>query len=88
MPDTNDRVLALLEELVELQKAANAAQRESLHKVEQFQAESRQRAEQAIGLQQAALVRQRWFVRVWLGLIVFVLACVLGLLWALARYLR
>jgi hypothetical protein len=37
---------------------------------------------------EVAVERQRWFVRVWLGLIVFIVACIAGLLIAASRYLH
>jgi hypothetical protein len=88
MADTDDRINALLEQLVELQKTANERQQQALHKTEQYYADARARSEQAIELQKTALTRQRWFVRVWLGLIVFIVAIVAGLLAALSRYLH
>ena len=88
MPDADTRTIALLEELVALQKVANAQQLQAVQKNEQYYADARLRTEHAIGLQQTAVQRQRWFVRVWLGTIVFILACVIGLLIALSRYLH
>lgn len=88
MSDTDARTVALLEELVALQKTANEQQRQALERTERYNAEARERSEHAIALQQLAVARQRWFVRVWLGLIVFVLACAAGLLLALSRYLH
>jgi hypothetical protein len=88
MSDADARVVALLEELVDLQATANEQQRQALHKTEQYYADARARTETAIELQKVAVARQRWFVRVWLGLIVFIVACVAGLLIAVSRYLH
>jgi hypothetical protein len=88
MPDTSERVVALLEELVALQKTANERQQQAIQKSEQYYADARRRTEHAIELQKTAVERQRWFVRVWLGLIVFIVACVAGLLVAVSRYLH
>jgi len=88
MSDADARVVALLEELAGLQKTANEQQRQALLKTEQYYADARARAETAIELQKLAVDRQRWFVRVWLGLIVFIVACIAGLLIAVSRYLH
>ena len=88
MTDVDDRTIALLEQLVELQKTANERQQQALQKTEQYYADARTRTEQAIELQKTAVARQRWFVRVWLGLIVFIVAIVAGLLLAVSRYLH
>jgi hypothetical protein len=88
MSNADERVVALLEELVALHKAANDRQLLVLQKTEQFQADARARSEVAIELQKVAVARQRWFVRVWLGLIVFIVACIAGLLIAVSRYLH
>ena len=88
MSDADARVVALLHELVDLQRTANEQQRQALLKTEQYYADARARAETAIELQKLAVERQRWFVRVWLGLIVFIVACVAGLLIAVSRYLH
>jgi len=88
MTDADARVVALLEELAGLQKTANEQQRQALLKTEQYYADARARAETAIELQKLAVERQRWFVRVWLGLIVFIVACIAGLLIAVSRYLH
>ena len=88
MTDADARVVALLEELAGLQKTANEQQRQALLKTEQYYADARARAETAIELQKLAVDRQRWFVRVWLGLIVFIVACIAGLLIAVSRYLH
>jgi len=88
MSDADARVVALLEELAGLQKTANEQQRQALLKTEQYYADARARTETAIELQKLAVERQRWFVRVWLGLIVFIVACVAGLLIAVSRYLH
>jgi hypothetical protein len=88
MPELNDRAVALLERLVELQAAANARQEQALAASERQYAEARRRSEEAIALQKTAVERQRWFVRVWLGLIVFIVAVVAGLLVAIGRYLH
>jgi len=86
MSDADARVVALLEELVALQKTANERQQQTLQLAERNYADARQRAEQSIELQKTAVERQRWFVRVWLGLIVFIVACAAGLLIAVSRY--
>ena len=88
MSDADARVVALLEELVALQKTANERQQQTLQLAERNYADARQRAEQSIELQKTAVERQRWFVRVWLGLIVFIVACIAGLLIAVSRYLH
>jgi len=88
MPDLNDRVIALLEQLVPLQASANARQEQALATAERQYAETRRRSEDAIGLQKTAVDRQRWFVRLWLGMIVFIVAVIAGLLVALSRYLH
>jgi hypothetical protein len=88
MSDADARVVALLEELVDLHKTANEQQRQALQKTEQYYADARARSEAAIELQKVAVTRQRWFVRVWLGLIVFIVACIAGLLIAVSRYLH
>jgi len=88
MSDADARVVALLEELVALQKTANERQQQTLQLAERNYADARQRAEQSIELQKTAVERQRWFVRVWLGLIVFIVACAAGLLIAVSRYLH
>jgi hypothetical protein len=88
MADADPRTVALLEELVALQKTANAQQREALQKTDRYYDEARQRTERAIELQQTAVARQRWVVRVWIGMLVFIVACVAGLLWSLSRYLH
>ena len=88
MSDADARVVALLEELVDLQRTANEQQRQAIQKTEQYYADARARTEAAIELQEVAVARQRWFVRVWLGLIVFIVACVAGLLIAVSRYLH
>jgi hypothetical protein len=88
MSDADARVVALLEELAGLQKTANEQQRQALLKTEQYYADARARTETAIELQKLAVERQRWFVRVWLGLIVFFVACIAGLLIAVSRYLH
>ena len=87
-PETSQRIVALLEELVEQQRGANERQQQALARSEQYNAEARERAERAIALQQAAVARQRWIVRVWIGLIVFIVAGIGGLLWALAGLLH
>jgi len=88
MPDVNDRVVALLEQLVELQRVANARQEQALAAAERQYAESRLRSEEAIGLQKTAVARQRWFVRAWLGLIVVVFAAIAAVLILIAPYLH
>ena len=88
MPDANERTVALLEQLVELQKTANERQQQALDRTERYYADAQKRTELAIELQKTAVARQRWFVRVWLGLIVFIVGCVAGLLWAVSRYLH
>ena len=88
MSDADGRVIALLEELVDLQRTANEQQQQALRKSEQYYADARARTETAIELQKVAVERQRWFVRVWLGLIVFIVACIAGLLIAVSRYLH
>jgi hypothetical protein len=88
MAIADERVVALLEELVGLQKTANEQQRRAALTSEQYYLDARQRTQTALDLQQVAVTRQRWFVRVWLGMIVFVVACVAGLLVALSRYLH
>ncbi|HSC10328.1 MAG TPA: hypothetical protein VLC97_05090 [Rhodanobacteraceae bacterium] len=88
MSDSDARVVALLHELVDLQRTANEQQLQALQRTEQYYADARVRAETAIELQKVAVERQRWFVRVWLGLIVFVVACAAGLLIAVSRYLH
>ena len=88
MSDADARVVALLHELVDLQRTANEQQLQALQRTEQYYADARVRAETAIELQKVAVERQRWFVRVWLGLIVFVVACAAGLLIAVSRYLH
>ena len=88
MSDAEARVVALLEELVDLQRTANEQQRQALQKTEQYYADARARTEAAIELQKVAVARQRWFVRVWLGLIVFIVAAITGLLIAVSRYLH
>ena len=88
MSDPDARVLTLLHELVDLQRTANEQQLQALLRTDQYYADARARAETAIGLQKVAVERQRWFVRVWLGLIVFIVACVAGLLIAVSRYLH
>ena len=88
MADTDTRTVALLEELVALQKIANEQQHQALERTERYYADALERTEQAIALQKAAVGRQRLFVRVWLGTIVFVLAAIVGLLLALSRWLH
>ena len=88
MSDTDTRTVALLEELIALQKTANEQQRQALERSERYYADARERTEQAIALQKTAVARQRWVVRVWLGTIVFVLAAIVGLLLALSRWLH
>ena len=88
MAAVDERVVALLEELVDLQKTANEQQRRATLTSEQYYLDARARTQTALELQQVAVTRQRWFVRVWLGMIVFVVACVAGLLVALSRYLH
>jgi hypothetical protein len=88
MPDANDRIISLLEQLVDLQKTANERQQQALAASERHFAEARERSGQAIELQRMAIARQRWFVRVWLGAIVFIVAVIAGLLWILSRYLH
>lgn len=88
MADADPRIVALLEELVALQKTAGERQEQMLQRSDQYFAAARERTERAIELQKTAVARQQWFVRLWLGLIVFVLACVGGLLLALNRYLH
>jgi hypothetical protein len=87
MSDADARVVALLEELVDLQKTANEQQRQAVQKNEQYYVDARARTETAIELQKAAVERQRWFVRVWLGLIVFIVASAAGLLIVVSRHL-
>jgi len=84
----DERVVALLEELVDLQRKANEQQQQAVLATAQYYADARQRTQAALDLQQVAVTRQRWFVRVWLGMIVFVIACVAGLLVAVSRYLH
>jgi hypothetical protein len=88
MPELNDRAVALLERLVELQSAANARQEQALAASEAQYAEARRRGEEAIALQKTAVERQRWFIRVWLGVLVFIIAVIAGLLVVLGRYLH
>jgi hypothetical protein len=88
MSDADARAVALLQELVELQRTANEQQRLAMQKTEQYYAEARTRTEAAIEWQKIAVVRQRWFVRVWLSLIVFIVACAAGLPIAVSRYLH
>ena len=88
MPDPNERIIVLLEQLVSLQNTANERQQQALAVMERQYAEARQRPEHAIELQTIAVRRQRWFVRVWLALIVFIVAAIVGLLWAVSGYLR
>ena len=88
MSDADARVIALLEELVDLQRTANEQQQQALQKSEQYYTDARARTETAIELQKVAVERQRWFVRVWLGLIVFIVACIAGVLIAVSRYLH
>jgi len=88
MSDADARVVALLHELVDLQRTANEQQLQALQKTERYYADARARTETAIELQKVAVERQRWFVRVWLGLTVFIVACVAGLLIAVSRYLH
>ena len=80
MPDANERILSLLGRFVDLQVTANESRRRALATDVRYYAEARQRTGQAIGLQQAAVARQRWFVRVWLGVNVVVAAIIAGLL--------
>jgi len=86
MSDADARVVALLHELVDLQRTANEQQLQALQRTEQYYADARAPTETAIELQKVAVERQRWFVRVWLGLIVFIVACAAGLLIAVSRY--
>ena len=88
MSEHETRIVSLLEELVALQKAAAARQEQMLQQNDQQNAAARERGERAIGLQQTAVARQRWFVRVWLGTLVFVIAAIVGVLFALSRYLH
>jgi len=88
MSAADERVVALLEQLVDLQKTANDQQQRAILLTEQYYADARQRTQAALDLQQVAVTRQRWFGRVWLGMIVFVIACIAGLLVALSRYLH
>ena len=88
MSDSDARVVALLHELVDLQRTANEQQLLALQRTDQYHADARARAETAIELQKVAVARQRWFVRAWLGLIVFIVACIAGLLIAGSRYLH
>ena len=88
MADASEHTIALLEDLVTLHKAAAERQERLFAATQQHYAEARRRTEEAIALQKTAVARQRWAVKVWLGVLVFVLACVLGLLLALSRYLH
>ena len=72
MPDSNSSIESLLTELVELQKVANAQQMRAIENSERFYAEARERTESSIALQKTAVAKQGLFVRVWLGLILFV----------------
>jgi len=88
MSDAAARIVALLAELVALQKAAGERQLQMLERGDRQFAEARERSERAIGLQKTAVDRQRRFVRAWAALIVFVIAVVVGLLIAVSRYLH
>jgi hypothetical protein len=88
MADADARIIALLEELVALQKIAGERQERMLQRSDDYYAAARARTEQAIELQKVAVARQRTFIRAWAALIVFVLACVIGLLVAVSRYLH
>ena len=86
MSDPDTRVAALLEQLVDLQTTANEQQRQALQQSEKYYVDARARTEIAIELQKVAVARQRRFFRVWLGLIVFIVAAAVALLLALSRY--
>ena len=88
MSDADDRIIALLEQLVELHKAANQRQEQAWAASERHFAEARARSEQAIALQTTAVARQRLAVRVWFGALAAVLVVVVVLLWILSRYLH
>ena len=83
----DERVAALLEQLVELQKLAVERQQQSSAISERHFADVRERGERALQMQRTAMARQRLVLRIWLGLFVFILAAIAGLLIALTRYL-
>lgn len=87
MADADQRIIALLEELVALQKAAGERQEQMLLRSDQHFAAARERSDRAIELQKNAMSRHRQFTKVWAAMIVFILACVIGLLVAISRYL-
>ena len=80
MPDTDERIITLLEQLVELQKATSERQLQMMQRTEQYYADTRQRTEHSIGLQQTAVKRQRAFVWVWLSVVAVLLSAAFGLI--------
>jgi t-SNARE complex subunit (syntaxin) len=88
MSDSNERVVSLLEELVDLQKQAAVRQGEILQLSQQNFAEAKQRTEASIDLQRVAVDRQRRFVRLWLIVVLPLIAIVIVLLYWLSRLAR
>lgn len=72
MSETDDRTVALLEQIVELQKQAAERQQRVLEITMQNYADARKRAEVSVDLQRLAVNRQRLFLRVWYGLIAII----------------
>jgi t-SNARE complex subunit (syntaxin) len=83
----DERATALLEQLVELQKVANERQQQAIALAERNHAQARERGDRALEMLRTAVARQRVVVRVWLGMFVFVLAVIVGLLVVLSRLL-
>jgi hypothetical protein len=79
MAESNGSIESLLTELVELQKAANAQQLRAIEQTEKYQAETRERVEASIRLQQVAVERQQTLVRMAMP-VIFVVVVIIVIL--------
>ena len=86
MSESNERMVSLLEELVDLQKEAAARQGEIPRLSQHNYADARQRTEASIELQRIAVDRQRRFGRIWLIVVLPLIAIVIVLLYWLSRF--
>ena len=80
MPESSGSIENLLTELIELQKVANAQQARAIESAEAYQAETRQRVEASIRLQEVSVQRQQSISRVVMPIIVVVIVLVVILM--------
>jgi hypothetical protein len=81
MADSHGSIESLLSELIALQKHANLQQLRAAESAEKYQAETRQRVEASIRLQEIAVGRQKAFMRAWVAVLIVLLVAIAFLLY-------